>query len=73
MTYPSRDCWNFLQAAEACMQGNFFQNLENSDCAQGKNFPAAWKILSACHRTLKKSLQPLKFLKNQQAVFKEVQ
>ena len=33
VVYPSRDCWNFLQA---CMQGNFLKNLENSDCAQGK-------------------------------------
>ena len=60
---------------QACMQGNFLKNLENSDCAQGKNFEKFPCILedpvSMSLHFEKKSLQPLKFLKNLQAVFKE--
>ena len=58
---------------QACMQGNFLENLEISDCAQGKNLSlSTTNPVSMSVRFERKSLQPLKFLKNLQAVFKEV-
>ena len=43
---------------QACMQGNFLKNLENSPARRKKSlrkFPASWKILPASHCALKKS------------------
>ena len=52
------------------MQGNFFKNLENSDCAHRKIFE---KCPCSLENPVSMSMQALKYFKNLQAVFKEVQ